>query len=175
MTQRTSNVRHRAGRAPAVWMRAAGGVVLLVALAALSWLQFRPDGSEDASRSAPGSPATVRAILAEPETYIDDTVVVSGTIDQVVSDRIFAIRDPNLPDRGALLVVLTAAADQEPRSIDPSVAGDGSTELRVFGTLRRFDLSQVEPEAGIDLDDGTVQQYEGRPVLLADRFERVRS
>ena len=99
-------------------------------------------------------PATAGEILASPEAFAGERVTVTGTIARL-GPRHFTIGRP------PLLVVAT--------EIPEGAATDGL--VRVVGTVRVFDLAEVEDELDAELDDERLGRYEGAPVIVAEEVD----
>lgn len=100
--------------------------------------------------------ATVSNIDDDPEAYYGQDVTVVGDVVELVSTNAFQLDDPALLGGDTLLVV---------GGEDLTVA-DGQT-VEVTGTVRQFNLTDVEGEFGFDLEDELFGDYEGSPVIVA--------
>jgi len=124
-------------------------------------------GGESTTRKQ-GAEVGVPAVLENAQRYYGQKMTVSGAVGQVIEPRTFVMVEEQalrggplsaveLADRGVLVVHTGGSA--------PNVAEPHS--VRATGILQRFDISDIEQQEGVDLDDELYRQYEDRPALLA--------
>lgn len=99
-------------------------------------------------------------IQDDPDAYIGREATVSAHVKEDVSPSTFTIAGDEFSDVPALLVVARTANVFEDEVVT------------VTGTVRRFDVAQVEHELGVDLSEAVHREFAGKPCLLASRVER---
>jgi hypothetical protein len=100
------------------------------------------------------------AFLEEIDTYVDQDVMVSGEVSEVIAPDSFAISGATEP----LLIV----EGQEIPSVDEGNA------VQITGTVEQaFDIVEVEEQLGTDLEDSLYTAYEGEPYVIATSAEVV--
>lgn len=131
-------------------------------------------GAEDrAVAERPIPDTTLERIVAGPEPFFGDSVVIAGQVREIISPRTFTVGQ--LGFFGPDLLVATErplAAPSGHSSSRPVLEGDLVT---VAGEVRRFDLAAFERDIGADLmpefdsfvgDD--LRERKGDPVVRAD-------
>lgn len=101
---------------------------------------------------------TIDEVLARPLNYEDQRITVSGEIEEgLLIPHAFLMGD------GKLLVL-----SADPRS-------DIFVEATAYatGSVRIFQLAEIEAELGVDLDDERFAFFEGSPVLIAESIEII--
>jgi hypothetical protein len=102
---------------------------------------------------------TIDDIVAEPEQYVGLTVTVSDEVEEhLLMPHSFLLGDE------ALLAGSKA----------PQTEFFVEATTYVTGEVRLFNLKEIEGELGIDLDDGALRIYEGRPVIAVDSLMFVK-
>ena len=99
---------------------------------------------------------TAYDIAVHTDDYLGMTVTVSGEVEQLLGDRVFAFSD---------FLILAAAREPQPEVFVEATA-------YVTGEVRRFDRASVEAELGIDLGDALTGR-EGAPTIVARTVEVV--
>ena len=98
--------------------------------------------------------------LEEIDTYVDQDVMVSGEVSEVIGPDSFAISGATEP----MLIV----EGQEIPAVDEGNA------VQVTGTVEQaFDIVEVEEQLGTDLEDSLYTAYEGEPYIMATSAEVV--
>lgn len=167
----------KGGRLP-LWAWIAGPALALIAVVVL--LALLGQGEGPAEIDEPGPPAvypedrddvapgvSMYQIAENPQEYYGSTVTVSGEVSYVLG--------PN-----ALLVVprFGVSADDTlvispvPLSEVTDQSGDAPLSqgeaVRITGEVREFDLPGIEREIGVDLDDESLDAYDGvMPSIVA--------
>ncbi len=150
------------------WKAILGGIVLVGVLA--MW----GGGIQAQTRSEP----SVGDVADEPENWIGRQVTVTDDVTDVIGRHSFQMGEEGFLGLfgGELLVV---GAKPLPQWVGDDFASSGFFDddddfdelegaiARVSGTVRRFNLQDVERELGVDLDDGLFGDYDGDPVLVA--------
>lgn len=112
-----------------------------------------------AGSDGPERGVTVTDVLDHPERYLGQTIIVSAEVEeQFLTPHTFT-----LGDRGFLAV----SAEPHPELFVEATAF-------ISGEVRRFALEDLERELGIDLDEATLRQYEGKPVIVVEAVEMVK-
>lgn len=113
----------------------------------------------------PGPFATSLArILSEPEEHFGRTVTVTGSVQRQIEPESVTIMSRPMLDLGETLVI----------GIPQDVvlrAEESDAPVEVTGSVREFDIRDVEQDTGRDLDDDVYAEFEGLPVILATRAE----
>ena len=111
--------------------------------------------------------ATVDAITDNPSAWIGKTVMVDGSVGDVLGQRAFTINDNDLIGDDEMLVVgakpLRTLPGRQTQDV-PLVADD---IILVRGPVRLFDLAAAEKEVGADLDDNLFRDWAGKPAIIA--------
>ncbi len=150
-------------RGGGIWMWVTVGVLALAVLYGIAPL-FNQAGAIGPATSAtadevPGEPnAFLRYVIDNPREFYGRTVTVTGEIDDIVAPTAFTIGP------GGLLLVSSA-----PASATPDLSE--SQTVQVTGTVRRFDLVELERETGADLQDELFAGWEGRPAIVASSVQ----
>lgn len=98
-------------------------------------------------------------IVAEDVTTLaGESVAISGEVHELLSTVAF-----RLAGAGWSVVVL----DAERAAVE---AGD---DVEVTGTVRQMNITEIEEDYGVDLDDALYGDYEGQLVLVAETVEPV--
>jgi hypothetical protein len=104
--------------------------------------------------------ATVAQIVASPDTYLGQTVIVVDRVVTPLAPTVFTIEDTvplNGPDEPSMLVIA------DPGDIE-AVAGQ---RVRISGDVRRLDEALIAEELGDAVDPAQLEPYLGQPVLVA--------
>jgi hypothetical protein len=143
-------------------------VVLAAILAALLALD---DGLE------PTRTVGVAAIMAEPDAYEGDRLVVSARIDELLTDRVVTVGSDLAADDLLVLIAPNAFVGGyglgAPMSV-PLPAGQAyepGDVVQFAGTVRAFDRDTMSEDLGLVLDDELFGPYDDAPALVADRLD----
>ncbi|MGY1709211.1 hypothetical protein ACI8AC_06825 [Geodermatophilus sp. SYSU D00758] len=94
--------------------------------------------------------------------YTGEQVTLRGTVGEVLQPGLFTLTSTEDTSAAPILVIGIEA----PESID------AGTPAQVTGTLMEgFEVTDVEDQQGVDLDDPLFEQYSGQPYLNADSVE----
>ena len=136
-------------------------------------------GAATTSSSAAADAATIAAV---PDSDLDVTdnpgefygaqVTLSGLVTEVVGPNAVAIGGDEFVGGDRVLVVGARKLDQIAEGVpeDEPFEVQRQDLVQASGTLREFNLEEVESEIGYDLDDNLFGDREGEPVLVADSF-----
>ena len=138
----------------------------LLVVGLLAWLLIaamgggRPRATTDpAVRGAAPASVTLATLARDPEEYYGKTVTVSGEITDIVSLNAVTLGDE------VLVVTKQPLTDAQGKPIQAELYTKDTAQ--VTGTVREFDLSTFEQEAGVDLEDAKVTRWRGEPAILA--------
>lgn len=110
------------------------------------------------------------AITGDPQSYMGQRVTVEGTVENVFGATGFSLDEDAATQGGIDSELLVIGTSQ---SYPVAITADAG--VRVTGNVRAFDLSAIEQEIGSDLDDSLFTDYAGRPTIVADSVQEVRS
>jgi hypothetical protein len=147
-------------RRPAAGPRLLGGVTLALAALLLAPLVHPPVRAQD------GRGPTLDQVTENPAAYYNRTVTVAGEVDTVYSPRAFSVEDDDVLFDDDIMVI---SAQPLPRVVgrfgDAEVLEDDI--VLVTGTVRPFNLAEIEREIGVDLDDDLFAYWTGNSAILA--------
>lgn len=120
-----------------------------------------PPGDIVGTGEPPGEPsvAEIQEQVEEQIETLGETVTLSGTITEVVGERIFVFA----PNAGAEPILVIFVGDAF-TSMDPSAE---STVTLSGAVVAAFYIEDVEKETGLDLEDDLLASYEGRSAFVA--------
>jgi hypothetical protein len=116
------------------------------------------DPEDPADTDGPERGVTIHDILDDPGRYVGRTVTVSAEAEHVFTPHAFKLSDADL------LVV----------SARPLRFVAEEATAHVTGTVRIFEIGAIERELGVDLDDGALNEYAGKPAIAARSIRVVR-
>lgn len=154
------NHRRKAGAA-----RIAAAIVGLFALGLVVGLVVDGDDAEDGSDGARAT--SVAAVAAEPAAFLDDDVLVSAQVAEVLGPRTFVVGGGRFVEGGRRLLVVAErpiAIPSGPRAGRPLLEGD---LVQVVGRVMTFDTTGFEEEIGAELERD-FSFFDGRPAVLAE-------
>jgi hypothetical protein len=111
---------------------------------------------------------SVDAITDDPDAFYGQRVTLTARVDEVFGRQQFTLADSD-PTRKERLLVLT----HRPRPAGEATAVAPRDVLVVEGTVRRLVASEIEREAGVELEPALVKRFENRPVLVAREIRTV--
>ena len=107
--------------------------------------------------------ATVDEILANPQRFIGQTVVLDAEVNRVISERVIALESPVVNEE--MVVIL---ADQALQGVDSVAANDTIHVVGAVQPLTREQIEQVEQQLGVSLDEDLILQTASQgPFLVA--------
>lgn len=120
------------------------------------------DVEEDVAADGPYDGLYDTAFYDDINSYVGEEVTLSADVNEVISSSSFTIAGTDDTDVEALLVVsATEVTDLEP---DLTVAVTGTVE-------QAFDLTTVEEDLGVDLDDDLYDAWDQEPYLVASSVD----
>jgi hypothetical protein len=151
------------------WWVALAAIALAIVLGAVLML----GGSNTDTTQTVGA----AAIVTEPGAYEGDRVVVTGRIDELLTDGAIAVGSDMAPED--LLVLIEPSAYVGGYGIGAPMAAPlpmGTTYepgdvVQVAGTVRAFDADTMSDELGLVLNDELFADWEGQPALVIDRLD----
>ncbi len=114
---------------------------------------------------------TVADITGDTAAYLGKRVVVRGDVEEVIGPNAFSIDEDALLGGGVDNDLLVVSAQEGLPLINEAL---GDANATVFGTVRNFDLAEVEQELGYDLQDDLFADWGGRPVVVASSIQAAR-
>ena len=118
-----------------------------------------------------GQNVNLEDVVQNPEGYYGQVVSVRGEVDQNMGTRGVTIETVGLADDELLVVSRDALVGVGGGPGDALYNQDD--DVRVSGVVREFSIVQLEQELGIDLDDKDYQEFEGKPVIIADSIAEI--
>jgi hypothetical protein len=111
---------------------------------------------------------TVNQLAANPAAFwgTEQLVTVVGEVEDTLGWRAFTIEDNDLLfDEELLVVSARPLLDRHGRTVESAFLGDD--DILVSGTVRAFNLAELERELGVDLEDDLFTAWTGRPAIIA--------
>ena len=141
-----------------VWLLGMGGVlVALVAICGLTWWLIESDDSAGPERGV-----TLEQVVDQPERFVGQQVVVSGSIAEMnLRPRAFGL--------GGELGELALVIPQEGTGWDHTVTAED--DVRVTGTVRIFHRADWRDELNMGGDDVFLDPFEGQAMIYASKVE----
>ena len=115
------------------------------------------DKEDPGGTDGPERGVTITEVLDDVNRYLGRGVTLSGEAEEVLTPHAFTLSDHEL-------LVMKVAPIRYVRE---------ETTAYVTGTVRRFERAALERELGIALDAGVFEQWEGKPVVIADSIRIV--
>lgn len=154
-----------------MWVAAIVGGVLIIALAAI-WsvagtetILARLGILDDARYGGPEAGVNLSEVADNPSAMYGETVTISGGLEEIVAPHAVIIGDDRFLIGDTVLVI---GAENLP-ALGETQAGD--VTLQVTGVVRPFDRDTIEERAGGGLDDGSLDDYIGESMILAQEIE----
>lgn len=140
-------------------------VIGLIIAAIVAWAAFTGDGDGEGLNVG----VTASDIHSNPEEYYGVSVMVSGEVNEVIGPNAFTIGGEGFLGGDELLII---TADGVPlpegldRDADEALAEDDI--VQVTGTVSEFVLTDIEEDAGIDLEEVVFEEFDRQPTLVAE-------
>ena len=130
-----------------------------------------PEG-EEAESAGQAIGVSLADVTDNPDEFYGKDVTLSGLVTEVVGPNAVAIGGDELIGGDPVLIV---GAQQLDRIVEGLPEGEPfevqqQDLVQASGTLREFDIAEVEEDIGYDLDDNVFGDWEGEPVVIADSF-----
>ena len=100
----------------------------------------------------------ISAIVDDTETYVGETVTVSGEVERVITPNAFLFGDA--------MILAISAEGRDDLFVEPTAY--------IRGTVQVFDRLEIEELLGLDLDDEQFAEYEGEPVIIVEALELIK-
>jgi len=119
---------------------------------------------QDLDDVAPG--VSMYQIADNPQEYYGSTVTVTGDVSYVLgSNSLLVVPQFGVSADDTLVISPVALSEITGQSGDAPLA-QGET-VRITGEVREFGLPGIEREIGVDLDDESLDAYDGMPSIIA--------
>lgn len=152
------------------WWAALG--ILVIALVIGAALVFNYS-----SQPAAATTLSAAELVDNPDAYHGDRVVVTGRIDELLTDRALAMGS-DLASGDFLVLVEPSASvggygfgGSMVAPLQPGQTYDAGDVAQFSGTVREFDRDQLSDELGLVLNDDLFDTWDGKPALVVDRFD----
>lgn len=129
-----------------------------------------------AERAGEDVPVSIGDIVDQPEEYFGQTITADGVVAETLEPNAFVLASEdseqdfegedeagNLINEETVLVV--SGGGNAPNLTE-------SQTVQVTGTFQQFELTTVEEETGLDLEDGLYADWEGRPAIIAQQVQQ---
>ncbi len=168
MAQRNDNERiaverKRSTGSPWLWIIGAIALIAIALFLLIPLFNTNDSGGADTG-------ATISEIVQAPNTYVGQTVTVSGAVNDVIDRRAFTIGGDEFYGDAQLLVV-SANTIPSPQGRTTEEALLSRDVVQVHGPVRLFNMAEFERDLGIDLDDNVFAEWAGRPAVVAQSID----
>lgn len=136
------------------------GVVIVVVLLVASVFVYSVENPSVAKRR-------VTQILETPNTFYGSTVHIEGEVENVLGTQALTVDSAGAIGEQLLVISRDSLEPVGGSGIPTSIFNPADT-VSVEGEVHEFDLSRVERELGIDLDNEQFAAWQGRPYVYAD-------
>ncbi len=154
------------GGGGSVWGLIVGATILVVVVVA-GIVLFQLFNEEPSA--GPEVAAEISDITDDPYEYYGSTVTVSGEVGEIIDPRAFTIGTQDELVGGNLLVV---GAQELPQIIEGDANEISAQDVaQVTGPVREFDITEIEEEIGANLEPRLFSEFEGGPVVVADKVD----
>ncbi len=153
--------------------------ILAIAIALMIgwWLWQGDDGTVRETRSM-----SLGTILEEPESLVDDRIVVSGLVARLLTDNAMTLGNDFVQEELLVLTPPGAFGGPGGGAAAPGVAapagGDATVApflegqfVQVTGTVRTFDAEAMTEDYGLVLAPELFDSFEGSPALITEVFD----
>ncbi len=154
-----------------IWLLVAGVGTLVVILAAVLWLASSGDDAQETRN------LSVSDVVAEGGSMVGEQAVLTGRIDELLTDRALAVGSDLAPDH----VLVVIAPDALLRGYGLATGGslpvtvgetyEAGNVVQFAGRLEEFQRDQMAEEFGIVLNEEIFAEFEGEPALVVDRLD----
>ncbi len=180
MKVRTRVADEEAGGRPRMWALGAMALMLAAVLLLASCGQEQegaggeesvPTGEEEES-AGQAIGVSVADVTDNPDELYGKQITLSGLVTEVVGPNAVAIGGDEFIGGEPVLIL---GAKKLPQIVEGLPEGEPfevqqQDLVQATGTLREFNVSEVENDIGYELDDNLFSDWEGEPVLVADSF-----
>lgn len=131
----------------------------------LSWVGL----GDDAQSAGDESGVNLSEVSDNPDAMYGHTVTVSGRVQEIVAPHAVTIGNDQILVGDTVLVV---SVEDLPALLGAEVGDEpDDIALQVTGVVRQFDRATIEAEAGVDMDDKALADYDGKSMLVAQKIE----
>jgi len=112
----------------------------------------------------------IGTILQNPDQYYGSPVTVNGFVTRVIDRRTFVLGEPS--SSKVILVVSRGPISPPPNrnAENPLISNDS---VRATGEVQKFNLDQFQHELGLDWGASPMNEWAGRPALVADAVSLI--
>lgn len=152
-------------------------IVAAVPVAAATQTPSTP--REPAAQQAVGTTGALAAeaveideIVDDPDDYYGKKVTIRGSVSDVLGEQMFRVREHGVIDIDDTLLVM-----HPKRAKNSGAWVSDASNVRVTGTVRKFNRADLEREYGFSFgdwgitDDGWFDDHDAKPVLVIDSVE----
>lgn len=153
-------------------------VVAIIAVVTVGALILMENDADAEPQPALGSTSrSISEIINDPEAVMDERVTTSGRVEELLTDRAFAVGSDLAT--GSVLVLMEPTTSVfgygiGAPGVPPLPAGeayDVGDVVQVTGTIREFDRDSLSDELGLVLNDQIFDTWEGDPALVIQRLD----
>lgn len=108
----------------------------------------------------------IEKLANSPTRYYGDAVTLTGNVATVIDSRAITVTGPGVIN-DTVLVISRQPLVPVGGGLDQTFYKEG-TRISLSGEARRFDLTEMEKELGVNLVDEEYAQWEGKPVIIAE-------
>lgn len=141
-----------------------GGLVVVAAILLTGIYFYRDTGffSEQDTR--------LEQIAEDPQNFIGQEVRAVGEVSEVIGSRALVAQSTEL-ESDDILVISRQPLMPVGGVGEENLLYQGGDRVAITGTVREFNIRELEQELGLDLVDEQFAQWEGRSVIIADSIE----
>lgn len=142
-----------------------GGIVVVVTILLTGIYFYRDNGffSEEDTR--------FEQIAENPQNYLGQQVSAVGEVTEIIGSRAIVAESTEFESNEILVLSKQPLMPVGGGVGDESFLYQNGDRIAVNGTVREFNLREIEKELGFDLVDEQFSQWEGRSVIIADSIE----
>ncbi len=124
----------------------------------------------EAESEGPAAGVVISDITDNPQEYFGTTATVSGEVNDVLTPNAFTIGGEDFLGTDELLIVGVQQLPNIVEGVEGEVEVGQDDIVQVTGTVREFNVTEIEDEVGYALDDGVFGEFEGEPVVVAKKI-----
>jgi hypothetical protein len=121
----------------------------------------------EAESEGPAAGVVVSDITDNPQEYVGTTATVSGEVNDLVAPNAFTIGGEDFLGTDELLIVGAKQLPNIVEGVEGEVEVGEDDIVQVTGTIREFNVADIEDELGYGLDDAVFEEFAGEPVVVA--------
>ncbi len=141
-----------------------GGIVVVAAVLLTGIYFYRDNGffAEEDTR--------FEKIAENPQNYLGQQVSAVGEVTDIIGSRAIVAESTEL-ESDEILVLSKQPLMPVGGVGEENFLYQNGDRIAVKGTVREFNIREIEDELGVDLVDEQFAQWEGRSVIIADSIE----